>query len=77
MIPLVNCTLYYFTRTIFVEVLFFNLLGMFEALLLLTTDFYLSSGLIVTRISFLFIHSTYNLSFVFKFLWWSLTNEGK
>ena len=77
MIPLVNCTLYYFTRTIFVEVLFFNLLGMFEALLLLTTDFYLCSGLIVTKISFLFIHCTYNLIFVFKFLCWSLTNEGK
>lgn len=39
-----NCTLYVFARTLFVQVLFCNLFGMFKALLLLTIDFYLFSG---------------------------------
>jgi len=39
-----NCTLYIFARTLFVQVLFCNLFGMFKALLLLTIDFYLFSG---------------------------------
>jgi len=61
-----NCTLYVFARTLFVQVLFCNLFGMFAALLLLTTDFYFLVAL-ANKISFLQqTSSTYNLIFIFK-----------